>query len=164
MVKMTGPCGNIQYTGNGEFIISKKETPDIKKKVTKIGMIAGGTGISPMFQLIQKIISNKFDGTGLSLIYAARFIEDMSLTEDLIKFDRSGKMTFYPVVSQPEIGKKWQHGVGRVSEEMIENFMPSAMDTKSAIILCGPRQMIEDHLKPMLRTMSYPDENILTFH
>jgi NAD(P)H-flavin reductase len=44
------------------------------KKVTKLGMIAGGSGIAPMFQIIQKVNNLKNDNTALSLIYGTKHI------------------------------------------------------------------------------------------
>jgi hypothetical protein len=38
-------------------------------KVERVGMIASGCGVTPMFGLINKSIATKFDGLGLSLIY-----------------------------------------------------------------------------------------------
>jgi len=43
-MKMEGPMGLLNYMGHGNFIIKKQP---IKK--TKIGIIAGGTGITPCF-------------------------------------------------------------------------------------------------------------------
>lgn len=42
-IKMEGPKGLLSYEGNGKFLIRKK--PVLK---TKIGLIAGGTGITPI--------------------------------------------------------------------------------------------------------------------
>ncbi len=123
MIKMSGPSGNIQYNGNGEFTISKNPDKTLIKKVNKVGMIAGGTGITPMFQLIQKIISSR-DRTGVSLIYGTKFIEDIAFCEDLVNYDKSGKLSFYPVVETPT-ASKWVFGSGRVTETMIQDYMPS---------------------------------------
>ncbi len=117
---MTSPHGNLKYVGKGQFLIRN----DISKKFNKIGMICGGTGITPMFQLIQKIIATRGDKTGLSLIYCTKFIEEMAFCEDLVKYDRSGLLTFYPVVETAE-SSKWSYGKGWVSEEMINDYMPS---------------------------------------
>jgi cytochrome-b5 reductase len=68
-LNLYGPFGNLSYKSPGLFEIKKNDTI-ITKKVNKIGMIAGGSGITPMFQLISKIIMSKRDKTGLSLIYA----------------------------------------------------------------------------------------------
>jgi ferredoxin-NADP reductase len=43
-VKMEGPKGTLLYYGNGNFVLRKKP---IKK--SKIGLIAGGTGITPCY-------------------------------------------------------------------------------------------------------------------
>jgi ferredoxin-NADP reductase len=43
-IKMEGPKGLLIYKGFGNFIIKKKPV-----KKTKIGLIAGGTGITPCF-------------------------------------------------------------------------------------------------------------------
>ncbi|TQS32206.1 hypothetical protein Golomagni_07487, partial [Golovinomyces magnicellulatus] len=45
----------------------------------KIGMVAGGTGITPMFQLIRAICENDRDLTEVSLIYANRPEQDILL-------------------------------------------------------------------------------------
>jgi len=42
-----GPTGKTKYEGNGKFISQKKELP----KKQKLGLIAGGTGISPLFSI-----------------------------------------------------------------------------------------------------------------
>jgi nitrate reductase (NAD(P)H) len=41
-LSIEGPRGRLAYFGDGNFVIDKKE-----KKKTRIGMIAGGTGITP---------------------------------------------------------------------------------------------------------------------
>lgn len=41
---MDGPKGRLQYQGLGKFLINRNP---IKK--TKIGLVAGGTGITPVY-------------------------------------------------------------------------------------------------------------------
>jgi NAD(P)H-flavin reductase len=54
---MEGPKGRLAYLGFGKIQIGK----NVLKK-TRIGMVAGGTGISPCYQLIQAAL-NGDDGT-----------------------------------------------------------------------------------------------------
>jgi ferredoxin-NADP reductase len=49
-LKMEGPKGKLSYKGCGNFYISKKY--QVRRN---IGMIAGGTGITPIFQIIQSV-------------------------------------------------------------------------------------------------------------
>lgn len=44
---MEGPFGTLNYTGFGTFLLKKKP---IRK--SKIGLVAAGTGITPIFQII----------------------------------------------------------------------------------------------------------------
>ena len=61
------------YTGNSNFMLRDGETNEMKeRKIDRIGMIAAGSGITPMFQLIQTVTGNPSDTTGLSLIYSNR--------------------------------------------------------------------------------------------
>lgn len=55
----------------------KNET--MEKKVNKLGLIAGGTGITPMFQIIQKVQSAYLDRTALSIIYATKSLVFINL-------------------------------------------------------------------------------------
>jgi len=44
MIAMEGPKGFLKYLGHGKFVIREEE-----KTKTKVGFIAGGTGITPCF-------------------------------------------------------------------------------------------------------------------
>ena len=77
-IKMKGPEGRILYQGYGNFIISGKE---ITGK-TNIGLVAGGSGITPCLSLIQACLKNK-DGTKLSLIFGNRTVKDILLKNKL---------------------------------------------------------------------------------
>jgi cytochrome-b5 reductase len=49
-ILMKGPKGHLDYKGRGRFTIKQKgQVTEYKKK--KIGMVAGGTGITPMLQV-----------------------------------------------------------------------------------------------------------------
>ncbi len=52
-IKVRGPYGKLTYFGDGAFKILTKFRPlTYKEKVyKKVGMIAGGTGITPFYQV-----------------------------------------------------------------------------------------------------------------
>ncbi|CAM9706169.1 unnamed protein product, partial [Chrysoparadoxa australica] len=54
MIKVKGPFSKITYE------------PNMKKH---IGMVAGGTGITPMFQVIQEVLKCDHDDTKVTLVY-----------------------------------------------------------------------------------------------
>lgn len=74
-IDVRGPSGRLTYKRNGLFEIRvDKKTPPTEKQFKRIGMIAGGTGITPMYQLIQDICQNPNDDTKIQLIFANQVI------------------------------------------------------------------------------------------
>ncbi len=149
-IKVKGPKGAMVYSPN---------------MVKRFGMIAGGTGITPMLQIIRAVIRGRASGdsTEIDLIFANVGVEDILLKEDLDQLAQEDKgfRVHYVLNNPPE---KWDGGVGFVTPEMIQvrsislhhaHFMPPAQlltlhlqkwlpkpaaDIK--ILLCGPPPMI----------------------
>ncbi|KAF5692412.1 cytochrome-b5 reductase [Fusarium denticulatum] len=96
-VLFRGPKGAMKYQ------------PNLCKK---IGMIAGGTGITPMFQVIRAICEHDRDTTEISLIYANRTEQDILLREELDMFARRYPKNFkvYYMLDQPT--PNWEFGSG----------------------------------------------------
>ncbi|XP_054225101.1 NADH-cytochrome b5 reductase 2 isoform X7 [Homo sapiens] len=66
-----GPRGRLFYHGPGNLGIRPDQTSEPKKTLADhLGMIAGGTGITPMLQLIRHITKDPSDRTRMSLIFA----------------------------------------------------------------------------------------------
>lgn len=49
-ILMKGPKGHLDYQGRGQFTIAHKRDNIVQYNKKKIGMVAGGTGITPMLQ------------------------------------------------------------------------------------------------------------------
>ena len=105
-MKVKGPKGAMVYTPN---------------MVRHFGMIAGGTGITPMLQVIRAILRGRKSGdkTQVDLIFANVNEEDILLRDDLDKLARedSGFRVHY-VLNNPPAG--WTGGVGFVTPDMIK--------------------------------------------
>lgn len=109
-------------------------------QVRAFGMLAGGSGITPMFQVARAILENPKDKTNVHLIYANVTYEDILLKEELdsLASKYPDRFKIYYVLNQPP--EVWDGGVGFVSKEMIETHCPSpASDVK--ILRCGPPPM-----------------------
>lgn len=51
-----GPQGLIVYEGDGKFAVRKdKKSAPVSRRFKQIGMIAGGTGITPMLQVCERV-------------------------------------------------------------------------------------------------------------
>lgn len=95
-------------------MLRNKETGELEsKKYKRVGMIAAGTGIAPMFQLTQTVSAYTNDNTSLSLIFTNRSPYDVVLDEDLNEFEKMGKLFYFPVIQGSD--DDWRHGEGRIS-------------------------------------------------
>ena len=84
------PQGKLTYLGHGQFQIKSGEELRLVQ-VKHVGMMAGGTGITPMLQVIRAILKHPDDQTHVSLIFAnqARNI-DFVLMISNVQIDRGG--------------------------------------------------------------------------
>ncbi|CAK9862667.1 unnamed protein product [Sphagnum jensenii] len=71
-------------------------------QVWAFGMLTGGTGITPMYQVAQSILENPEDKTKIHVIYANVTYDDILLKEDLDRFARDypGQFKVYYVLNQ----------------------------------------------------------------
>eukprot|EP00158_Paraphelidium_tribonemae_P001354 Partr_v1_DN24294_c0_g1_i2_m36791 putative cytochrome b5 reductase len=152
-VDIRGPKGNFNYTAN---------------MCRALGMIAGGTGITPMLQIIRAILSNPADKTEVSLVFANVNEEDILLRDEIDELARKySQFSRYYVLNN--VPADWKGGVGYVTQKIItEHCPPPAADIK--ILLCGPPPMIKamvEHCQVLgyepSRTISKLEDQVFKF-
>lgn len=154
-IAFRGPSGKLHYLGNGKFSIKKlrKDPPQIVS-AKKVNMIAGGSGITPMLQLITEVLKRSDDGTQLALLYANQTEEDILLRDELDVFAAKHQEQFKVWYTVDRASPTWKFSVGFVSEEMIkDNLFPPSTDTIT--LMCGPPPMINFACLPALDNIGY---------
>ncbi|ETO30626.1 NADH-cytochrome b5 reductase 2 [Reticulomyxa filosa] len=123
-------------------------------KFKKLAMIAGGTGITPMLQVIHQILSDPKDETEIHMIFANRSIDDILLREELeILTEKHSKFHLHFTLDKAPQGVEWHGGVGFVTEELVKKHLPKpASDV--LLLECGPPLMIQ-FLNKFLAPMGY---------
>ena len=110
-----------------------------------VGMIAGGSGITPMYQLIHEILSNPRDKTEVRLVYASRTPGDIILKTELdaLTVTHPNFKVLY-TVDKPEAG--WAGATGYVTKDMVASFLPPPQVEagKHQILVCGPPPMMNN--------------------
>ncbi|KAK4163381.1 hypothetical protein QBC43DRAFT_370831 [Cladorrhinum sp. PSN259] len=134
-IDIRGPKGSMQYKPNSY--------------AKKIGMIAGGTGITPMFQMIRAICEDESDNTTMSLLYASNSEADILLREELDGFAAlcPHKFQVRHVLAHPK--GEWTGLSGFVNAEMIKEYLPAASDD-TKMLLCGPPPMVNAMTKNLV--------------
>ncbi|TGO13428.1 hypothetical protein BTUL_0070g00200 [Botrytis tulipae] len=126
-IEVRGPKGAMRYR---------------KGMVKKMGMIAGGTGITPMYQLIRAICEDPTDETSVTLLYGNNSEEDILLRDQLDDFAKKYPENFkvHCVLSKPS--EEWKLAKGYVTKEMVKECFPEPSDD-SKVLLCGPPGLVD---------------------
>ena len=83
-IDVRGPSGLLVYKGRGVFDIKEDKKGASKEvQVKQVSMIAGGTGITPMLQLVRAVFRDPEDKTNLNLLFANQTEEDILLRNEL---------------------------------------------------------------------------------
>ncbi|KAL2467521.1 Nitrate reductase [NADH] 2 [Forsythia ovata] len=159
VLDVKGPLGHIEYTGKGNFLVHGKH-----KFAKKLAMIAGGTGITPVYQVMQAILKDPEDETLMYLIYANRTEDDILLRNELDAWAEEFKdrvKVWY--VMSGSIKPDWKYSVGHINEEILREHIPAASEYALALA-CGPLPMIQFAVKPNLEKIGYDiKESLLVF-
>lgn len=158
-IDIKGPLGHVEYTGRGNFLVHGKP-----KFAKKLAMIAGGTGITPIYQVMQAILKDPEDETEMFVVYANRTEDDILLREELDawaeKYPERVKVWY---VVQESVQEGWKYSVGFVTENVLREHIPAAAGTVLALA-CGPPPMLQFAVNPNLEKMGYDiKEGLLVF-
>ncbi|XP_023323191.1 NADH-cytochrome b5 reductase 3 [Eurytemora carolleeae] len=154
-IDVRGPSGLLEYIGKGEFAIKPEKKSEPKKVCAKqVSMIAGGTGLTPMLQLVRAVFRDPEDETCLSLLLANQTEEDILLRKELeeVQKENPDRFKLWYTVDRP--GPDWSYSSGFINAEMIEKalFPPSS---DNLVLLCGPPPMINFACIPNLDKLGY---------
>ncbi|HXX76094.1 MAG TPA: NADH-cytochrome b5 reductase [Nitrospiraceae bacterium] len=124
---------------------------------TKVGFVAGGTGITPMISIIRWILAKQLD-VEMFLIFANKTEDDIIFRDEWERAVREHlNFRCYHVLEQPPAG--WSGGTGRITAEILRRRLPSPAP-ETVIFLCGPPPMV-DALETTLRGLGYPEQAII---
>lgn len=155
---MKGPKGHLDYHGRGNFTITKKNK-GVKYHKRKIGMIAGGTGITPMLQVIRAVLRDKSDTTELWLLFANQTEDDILLRKEL---EEIPNLRFHLWYTLDRPGPDWKYSAGFVNVEMCRDHLPSPSDD-TMIFFCGPPPMIKFACEPACKELGFTDDQLFSF-
>jgi nitrate reductase (NAD(P)H) len=77
-VDVKGPVGHFVYEGRGSYLLNGK-----RRQASRISLIAGGTGITPCWQVLRAVADDPEDTTQIALLYANQTEGDILLRAEL---------------------------------------------------------------------------------
>ncbi|XP_010632699.1 NADH-cytochrome b5 reductase 3 [Fukomys damarensis] len=162
-IEFRGPNGLLVYQGRGKFAIrpDKKSSP-VVKTAKSVGMIAGGTGITPMLQVIRAILKDPDDHTVCYLLFANQTEKDILLRPELEELRNAHSTRFKLWYTLDRAPEGWDYSQGFVNEEMIRDHLP-APGEQTLVLMCGPPPMIQFACLPNLERLGHSKERYFTF-
>ncbi|CAH1773595.1 unnamed protein product [Owenia fusiformis] len=109
-------------------------------------LVAAGTGIAPMVQVIQDILENEEDETFIRLVFSVKTYQDIILKDLLKKWQCYWNFTVTYVISQDPtcIGKYGEDiHIGRITEDFLVAELDKCVGSK-LILICGTKSFDKD--------------------
>ena len=70
-VDVRGPSGMLVYYGGGRVgVRPDRKSPPAERHVKQLALVAGGSGITPMLQVVEHVLADAADSTLLSLLFS----------------------------------------------------------------------------------------------
>ncbi|OTA69063.1 nitrate reductase [Hypoxylon sp. EC38] len=159
-VDFKGPVGKFEYLGRGLCTISGQQ-----RRVKRFIMICGGSGITPIFQVLRAVLTDREDPTSCLVIDGNRVEQDILCKEDLDKMviDNAHRCRLLYTLSQPD--PSWTGLRGRMNKELLEKEVgtwTSSINNEDLVLICGP-EPLEKTVYSILKTMGWKDEDLLFF-
>ncbi|TFK78728.1 ferredoxin reductase-like protein, partial [Polyporus arcularius HHB13444] len=126
----------------GDKLSIKGPIPKFEYKINQfdeVGMIAGGSGITPMYQILEHALKDPSNKTRFTLIFANVTEKDILLKEEFDTLVKKHPKTLNVVYTVDKAEPGWKGPTGYVNEELCKQYLPSAdLGEKAKIFVCGP--------------------------
>lgn len=156
MVECKGPTGRFEYMGNGKVVIGGSK----EHHVRSFRMICGGTGITPIFQVLRAVMQDTVDPTRCVVLDGNRQEEDILCRDELDTFSAAANAHKCQIVhTLSKAPDAWTGRKGRISEDLLKEY--ASPDDESMVLICGPETM-EKSAKQILLALGW-DESSLHF-
>ncbi|MCJ1229812.1 NADH-cytochrome b5 reductase [Toensbergia leucococca] len=103
-----------------------------------IALIAGGTGITPMYQLARAIFKNPEDKTKVTLVFGNLTEQDILLKREFEELENEYPQRFraFYVLNTPPDG--WTQGKGHITKDLLKTVLPEPKNENIKVFVCGP--------------------------
>lgn len=147
-------------------------------------MVCGGTGITPMYQVLLASLSDRADTTSFSLVYGSRSSDDIILKAELdaLAEKHRGRLDItylvdkapLPPPSSNAAGSSTSSKTGYVDAALLKKALPKP-SADSIVMVCGPPPMMvavsgpkakdktQGEVEGLLKELGYKSDNVFKF-
>lgn len=123
------------------FVAALRGYPWTPNKHPHVALIAGGAGITPVYQLLQGIFQNPDDKTKVTLVIGANSDHDILLKDklDAFKDQHPDRLRITYTVSNPAPDSPFKKGY--ITDEVLRDVLDGSAKEDTKVFVCGPPAM-----------------------
>jgi cytochrome-b5 reductase len=171
-IRLRGPKGHLHWIGGGRgsFTVKPLGKPVQERTCRAVALIAGGTGITPMLQILHAIFEHPGNSVNLQvkLLYANQTPEDILVRPELeaLHAKYGDRFQLWYTVDRVEGKDAWTYDTGFIDTAMVQKHLlfDSEADRKATqFFLCGPPPMLKFACLPALKECGYSEKDWVVF-
>ncbi|KAF8633529.1 hypothetical protein AX15_001334 [Amanita polypyramis BW_CC] len=162
----------------GETLAIKGPISKFPYKVNEfdeVVLIGGGTGITPLYQVLEHALADKSNKTKFKLLFSNITEKDILLREELDDLKMKYPKTFDIVYLVDAPGQNWTGPSGYITGEIIkQHAAPPSLGDKLKIFVCGPPGQVaaiagkknggkQGELGGVLKALGYSENQVFKF-
>lgn len=158
-VDFKGPTGHFEYLSRGNCTIHGKP-----RFIKRFIMICGGSGVTPIFQVLRAVLSDKEDPTQCLVLDGNRLEVDILCKAEIDGLVSGNEDRCRLLYLLTQAGEGWQGLKGRIGKELLEKEVGTCTAKKGEelVLICGP-ETLEKNVHGVLNSMGWMDEDLLFF-
>ncbi|KAH8813232.1 hypothetical protein F5884DRAFT_329752 [Xylogone sp. PMI_703] len=173
--KMSVHMHNLNPGDHLDFKGPAPKYPWSPNKHDHIALIAGGTGITPMYQVARAIFSNPDDKTKVTLIFGNVTEDDILLKSEWDHLENTYPQRFRAFYLLDKPPKDWVGSSGFITKELLKKVLPEPKEPNIKVFVCGPPGMYkaisggkksptdQGELEGMLKELGYSKDQVYKF-
>lgn len=140
-----------------------------------VALVAGGSGITPMYQLLRGIFKNPEDKTQVTLIFGNVTEEDILLKNKFDELENTYPQRFraFYVLDKPPAS--WAGNSGFITKDLLKTVLPEPKSGNIKVFVCGPPGLMnaisgnkvspkdQGELTGALKELGYSAEQVFKF-
>ena len=154
-----GPIGKFEYHGKGICTVN-----GVSRNIKGFYMICGGSGITPIYQVLRAIMLDPEDPTKCVVLNGNRLLEDILCKEDLDGYASANSHKCKLLYTLTQAPDGWEGLEGRIAAPLLKEHVDlHAYDHgETMVLICGPKPL-EKSCHEALREMGWKDDDLLFF-